>query len=61
MTLKIKEQDGHFPIIFSGGVMADKIIKDKILTVANADFASIELSGDNSVGIALLAKLQTER
>lgn len=61
MTLKIKEQYGHLPIIFSGGVMADKIIKDKILTVANADFASIELSGDNSVGIALLAKLQTER
>lgn len=60
MTLKIKEEYGNYPIVYSGGVMANNIIKNKLLEVTEADFASIELSGDNAVGIALLAKLSLE-
>lgn len=61
MTLAIKKEYGDLPFIYSGGVMADEIIKNKLKSVVNADFASTELSGDNAVGIALLAKLQMEK
>ena len=61
MTLAIKNEYGDLPFVYSGGVMADEIIKNKLKSVVNADFASIELSGDNAVGIALLAKLQMEK
>lgn len=61
MTLAIKEKYGDLPIVYSGGVMADEIIKNKLKAVIDADFASTELSGDNAVGIALLAKLQMEK
>ena len=61
MTVNIKNKYGDLPIIYSGGVMADEIIKNKIKSVVEADFASTELSGDNAVGIALLTKLQMEK
>lgn len=61
MTVNIKNKYGDLPIIYSGGVMADEIIKNKIKSVVDADFASTELSGDNAVGIALLTKLQMEK
>lgn len=61
MTVKIKEKYGDLPIVYSGGVMADNIIKNKLKTVTNADFASVELSGDNAVGVALLAKISLEK
>lgn len=61
MTQKIKEKYRNLPIIYSGGVMANNIIKNKLREITNADFASIELSGDNAVGIALLAKLSLEK
>lgn len=61
MTEKLQKKYGDLPFVFSGGVIADEIIKNKIKTIANADFASIELSGDNAVGVALLAKFQMER
>lgn len=61
MTLKIKEKYNNLPIVYSGGVMANNIIKNKLSEITDADFASIELSGDNAVGIALLAKLCLEK
>lgn len=61
MTEKIKLEYGDLPFVYSGGVMANNIIKNKLQQITNADFASIELSGDNAVGIALLAKLSLER
>lgn len=60
MTLRLKEKYKDLPFVYSGGVMADKIIKDRLCHVTEADFASLELSGDNAVGIALLAKLSQE-
>ena len=61
MTLKLKNEFGNLPFVYSGGVMANNIIKNKLQQITNANFASIELSGDNAVGIALLAKLSLER
>ena len=61
MTLRIKEKYGELPIVFSGGVMANNIIKKSIAEVMEADFAFLELSGDNAVGIALLAKRCLEK
>lgn len=61
ITLKIKEKYNNLPFVYSGGVMANNIIKNKLLEIADADFASIELSGDNAVGIAFLAKLSLEK
>lgn len=60
MTLKLKKIYGDLPFVYSGGVMANNYIKNKIKTVVDADFATVELSGDNAVGIALLAKLKLE-
>ena len=61
MTIKIKEKFGNLPIVFSGGVMANNHIKSELLKISDANFASIELSGDNAVGIALLTKLRLEK
>ena len=61
ITLKIKEKYPNLPIVYSGGVMANNIIKSKLKQITDANFASIELSGDNAVGIALLAKLSLEK
>ena len=61
LTLKIKEIFTDIPIVYSGGVMANNYIKSELTKITNADFASIELSGDNAVGIALLAKLCLEK
>ncbi len=60
MTIQLKKTYGDLPFVYSGGVMANKYIKDKIKSVVDADFATAELSGDNAVGIALLAKLKME-
>lgn len=61
MTIKIKEKFPDLPIVYSGGVMANNFIKSELKKITNANFASIELSGDNAVGIALLAKLCLEK
>ncbi len=45
----------HLPIIFAGGVMRNKIIREKILAkLGNVYFADVELSSDNAVGTAYL-------
>ena len=43
------------PIIFAGGVMRNKIIREKICKkLTNVYFADVELSSDNAVGTAYL-------
>lgn len=61
MTTRVKNRFGDIPIVYSGGVMANKYIKNELEKITPADFASIELSGDNAVGIALLTKLSLEK
>ena len=47
---------GDMPIIYAGGVMSNSIIKARLLSKYDAGFAAPQLSSDNAVGIATLAK-----
>ncbi|MBE6695444.1 MAG: peptidase M22 [Ruminococcaceae bacterium] len=47
---------GEMPILYVGGVMSNKIIKEKISSRIDSYFAEPRLSSDNAVGIAALAR-----
>lgn len=46
---------GDLPIVFSGGVMSNTIIKKKLTEDLGAYFAAPEFSCDNAAGVAILA------
>ena len=54
MTNSLISEYGYLPLIFAGGVMSNKIIRDDILKHYNAFFAPPEFSADNAAGIAFL-------
>lgn len=58
MTYVLLEQFGDLPVVYAGGVMSDKLIKDKLLEKYNAYFAAPEYSADNASGIAYLCSLR---
>ncbi|MBQ1212559.1 MAG: peptidase M22 [Clostridia bacterium] len=47
---------GDMPVICSGGVMSNSIIKEKLSDISGIAFAPPVLSADNAVGIAYLTK-----
>ncbi len=49
---------GNLPIVYAGGVMSDKIIRDKLLCKFDAYFAQPEFSCDNAVGTAVFAAIK---
>lgn len=56
MTDNYFAENGKIPLLFSGGVMSNSIIKSKILAkYHDAYFAAPQLSCDNAVGISVLA------
>ncbi len=50
------EKYGVCDIVFAGGVMSNSIIKEKLMAKYKSHFAKPQLSSDNAVGIAVLAK-----
>ncbi len=54
-------QFGELPIVFSGGVMSNKIIKEKIQEKYNSYFAEPQYSSDNACGIAVLSSICDKR
>ena len=60
MTKAIIEKYGERPLLFSGGVMSNTIIRKYITERYNAFFASPVFSSDNAAGIALLASVRNE-
>ena len=48
------ERYGEMPFVFSGGVMSNSLIKNKIKKQFDAAFAEPSMSADNAVGIAYL-------
>lgn len=48
---------GDLPVVYAGGVMSDKIIRDKLESKYGAYFASPEFSCDNAAGTAVYAAL----
>ena len=50
--------DGDMPVIFAGGVMSDKLIKDMLVSVGDGYFAQPEFSCDNAAGVALFGAIK---
>lgn len=55
MTNKVREELGDIPLVFAGGVMSNKFIKNMILSKHDAFFAQPEFSCDNAAGVAVIA------
>ena len=58
MTEYALREYGDLPVVFAGGVMSDKIIKDIVSARFDAAFAQPEFSCDNAAGIAFLTSLK---
>ncbi|MGN1305167.1 MAG: peptidase M22 [Oscillospiraceae bacterium] len=58
MTEFALESCGNIPIVYAGGVMSDKLIRDKLLQKYNAFFAEPDFSCDNAVGTAVFAAIK---
>ena len=55
MTEYALEKYGSLPLVYSGGVMSDLIIKNKLAQKFNGIFAEPAFSCDNAAGVALMA------
>ncbi|MCR5636723.1 MAG: peptidase M22 [Clostridiales bacterium] len=60
-THRIIQIYSGLPIIYSGGVMRNSIIKNRLSKKYNAYFAQPDFSSDNAAGIAVLAKTAYDR
>ncbi len=59
MTAETVRIYGDIPLVFAGGVMSDKIIRQKIISrFGKADFAEPEFSCDNASGVAIYGYLK---
>ena len=58
MTEAINDSVGKLPLLYAGGVMSDKIIKDMIKSNFDCYFAKPEFSCDNAAGVAFLAAIK---
>lgn len=55
MTLDAKEKFGELPVLYAGGVMSNKYIKNYLTARHDAVFSGPEYSSDNACGTAILA------
>ncbi len=55
MTCRVLQERGEQPLLYSGGVMSNSIIRDDLTRTFGGHFAPREFSADNAAGIALLA------
>lgn len=58
MTEFALESCGDLPIVYAGGVMSDKLIRDRLLKKFDAFFAEPDFSCDNAVGTAVFAAIK---
>ena len=61
MTKDAFSKNGVLPIVYAGGVMSDKIIKERISAEYECFFAEPQYSCDNAAGVAYLAYLSHKR
>lgn len=54
MTEAFRNAYGDLPILYAGGVMSSRYLKNYLAEVQDAHFAPADLSADNAVGIAAL-------
>lgn len=57
MTISAKEKFGELPILYAGGVMSNKYIKNYLTARHNAVFSLPEYSADNACGTAILTAM----
>ena len=60
MTLKLKEKYGDIPFVYSGGVMSNSYIREKLAN-ENSIFCKPEYSSDNAAGIAIYSYIKNLR
>lgn len=60
MTINIFEKYGKMPVLFSGGVMSNSIIRNNLTEKLGAYFAQPEFSTDNAAGIAILTAIKNK-
>lgn len=58
MCVEILKEHGKMPILFSGGVMSNSIIRNSLTEKLGAYFAEPEFSADNAAGIAVLTAVK---
>ena len=58
MTRHALETQGDLPVVFAGGVMSDKLIRERLESVFRCSFAETEFSCDNAAGTAVFAALK---
>ncbi len=58
---ELLDKNGNLPVVFSGGVMSNSIIRNEIKKKYDAYFAEPKFSADNACGVALLASFCYER
>jgi N6-L-threonylcarbamoyladenine synthase len=56
MCSDIMERHGNRPVIFAGGVMSNKLMRERLSEHFEAYFSEPQFSADNAAGIALLAR-----
>ncbi|MBO5066284.1 MAG: peptidase M22 [Clostridia bacterium] len=61
MTKDAFEKHGKLPVVYAGGVMSDKIIRNRISAEYECFFAEPQYSCDNAAGVAYLAYLSHKR
>ncbi len=57
MAAEALEEQGDLPLVFSGGVMSNSILREDLSRRFRCAFASPELSADNAAGVALIGSL----
>lgn len=59
MTKASLEKYGSMPVVYAGGVMSDRIIRQKLENEFDAYFAEPEFSCDNAAGLAVYAGIKS--
>lgn len=59
MTQAAIEKYGNMPVVFAGGVMSDRIIRERLEKEFDAYFAEPQYSCDNATGLAVYAKIKS--
>lgn len=60
MTDYLLEKYGNLPLVYSGGVMSNSLIKERFTEKYGAVFAPGEFSADNAAGVAVLGYLKNK-
>lgn len=61
MTEYLLQKYGNLPLVYSGGVMSNSIIKERFQNKYGAVFAPAEFSADNAAGVAVLGYYKDKR